>query len=120
MLKNLRQFMGFDWEAFATDKEFTVSGCEAWKEYNSGNHLGTKVTVVITKDDTVYHSKNGDIQSNLGEKIVFKIPKDVTVGLNKKICPVAPKVTAYGRNANGDFTSYLNCLAIECEDITVL
>ena len=58
-MNSLNSFMKFDWEAFAADKEFTVTGCSEWNDYNTKAYLGTKIDVIITKDNTDYHSKNG-------------------------------------------------------------
>ena len=56
-MKKLSQFSGFDDEAFSKGKLYLCTGQSEWKDYNTGEHLGTKVEVVIYRDDTAYVQK---------------------------------------------------------------
>lgn len=119
-MKALKMFMEFNWAAFAEGKEFTVRSCSDWIDYNTKELMGTKVEVVITKDETDYHLKDGDTKSNLLETLIFKVSKKIQIPANSKVKPVAPKVKAYGRDYHGNFTSYVNQLSIQCDDVEVL
>ena len=118
-MKGLSIFEKFDFEAFSTGKEYSVTGCIEWSDYNTKAYLGTKVEVIITKDETDYHTKNGTVISNLFEKLTFKVSKAVSVSAGDKIMPVNAKATAYGRDKNG-FTNFKNMLSVQCDDIIVL
>ena len=116
-MKALNKFMKFDWEQFSAGKEFTVTECSSWTDYNTHEILGTRVEVIITRDETDYHMKDGKNTSNLYERLVFKITKEMSIPINSKIIPINPIVRAYGIDRDGNFTSYLNCLSIQCEDV---
>lgn len=114
---NLSEFLKFDWESFSEGKEFAVTGCSKWSDFNTGEHLGTKVNVVISKDETAYAGKNGANRSNLYERITFKVKSDVQIPANSHVVPVNPVVKAYGMDRNGKFSQYLNRLSIECDSV---
>lgn len=116
-MRHLNRFMKFDWEQFADGKDFTVTGCFPWKDYETQELLGTKVEVAITKDETDYHLKDGISSSNLMERLNFKVTKAVSIPANSKIVPINPTVKAYGIDRDGNFSSFLNCLSIQCEDV---
>ena len=111
-MNGLKSFMKFDWDDFAAEKEFTVKSTSDWTDYNTKEKLGTKIEVVISKDDTTYPGKKGNEISNIFETLFFKVKKEVV--------PVNPTVTAYGMDKAGNFSSFLNCLSITCEDISIL
>ena len=119
-MKNLIKFMRFDWESFTEGKEYTVVGCTKWTDFMTHEELGTKVEAAITKDETNYCFKDGVGVTNLLEKITFKVRKKVNIPANSKVMPVSPTVSAYGRDRNGNLTSYLNNLSIVCDDIKTL
>lgn len=116
-MKALNKFMEFNWERFSTGKEFTVTECTSWTDYNTHETLGTRIEVIITKDETDYNMKNGNETSNLYQRLIFKVTKNVNVDINSKIVPINPVVKAYGLDRDGKFSSYLNCLSIQCEDV---
>lgn len=111
-MKNLRQFLDFNWDGFARDKIFSVTGISEFKDYESQRHLGSKVDTAITNDGTKYLTKDGSTVTNLYEKVSFKVKKDVNVPINAKVLPVNPVVTVYGE--------YLNQLSIVCDDIVIV
>ena len=119
-MNGLKSFMKFDWDDFADEKEFTVKSTSDWTDYNTKEKLGTKIEVVISKDDTTYPGKKGNEVSNIFETLFFKVKKEVDVSPKKKVVPVNPTVTAYGMDKAGNFSSFLNCLSITCEDISIL
>ena len=101
-MKKLSQFSVFDFEAFSKGKLYLCTGQSEWKDYNTGEHLGTKVDVVIYRDDTAYVQKEGESVSNRFEKLTFKAI----------IEPVDAVATIYG--------DYRNLLSVKCADIKVL
>lgn len=111
-LKLLNQFLKFDCDSFLSGKVLRVTGISENVDYNTKKHLGTKVEVVITRDDTPYHCKAGQVVSNRYEKLTLKLNKDVNVNLDDMVKPVNPIATVYG--------DYRNQLSIKCDDIQVL
>lgn len=111
-MKYLNQFVRFDIDAFLHGKVCRVVGVSDYIDYNSKKRLGNKVEVVITKDDTIYKLKEGEIGSNRFEKLVFKVAKDVSVQLDDVVEPVNAVATVYGE--------FKNQLSIKADDIIVL
>lgn len=111
-MKKLPQFSVFDFEAFSKGKLYLCTGQSEWKDYNTGEHLGTKVDVVIYRDDTAYVQKEGESVSNRFEKLTFKVNKDVEVPVEAIIEPVDAVATIYG--------DYRNLFSVKCADIKVL
>lgn len=111
-LHYLTQFLRFDCESFLKDKVLRVTGISENADYNTKEHLGTKVEVVIAKDGTPYHCKDGELKNNRYEKLTLKVNKDVNVNLDDMVKPVNPVATVYGQ--------YRNQLSIKCDDIQVL
>lgn len=116
MLKNLKQFVSFDWNAFAEGKAFLSTGVKPWMKYENGQktgeRLGTSVEAVIFHDETKYESVNGEVVSNRFEKLTFKVPGEVTIPLDKQIVPVGVKAKVWG--------DYQNNLSIEASRIDVV
>ena len=110
-MKKLNQFTFFDWNSFAKGKKFVSIGCKEWKNYDTGEHLGTKIDAVIAVDQTSYGNQANEIVTNLYEKLTFKVPKDIAVPLNVEIQPKGVVATVYG-----DYRNLLSCMA---EDIIV-
>lgn len=112
-LKALREFNGFDIDSFLQGKRLTATGCTPWKDYASGQPLGTKVEVAITEDKTPYKpGKDGTPVSNLYEKLVFKVNKNINVPIGAAVVPVGAVATIYG--------DYQNQLSIRVTDIKVI
>lgn len=111
-MKKLMLFLLFVWEKFAAGKEFTVIGVAPWIDYDTKQPLGTKVDVVISADRTPYPVKDGEIVSNLYERLSFKVAKNVSVPIGSKVLPVNPIATVYGE--------YKNMLSVKCDDIKVM
>lgn len=111
-MKKLSQFMRFDTAAFFKGKVLRVTGISEWVDYTTKSHMGTKVEVVIVKDDTQYKQKDGESVSNLYEKLTIKVPKDVKVPLSAYVAPVNAVGTVYG--------DYRNQLSVTADDIRVL
>ncbi len=119
-LTNLYQFNKFDWDAFSKDKEFTMTSCKEWKDFNDGSHMGTDVRVRITKDDTAYYSKDGETVTNLYEELSFKVSNDVQIPVDSKVVPVNPVVSAYEKKQNNGWSNYKNQLSVKCDDIKII
>jgi len=113
MLKHLGQFSDFGIERFLADKTTMSTGCSQLIDYDTKEHVGTKVEGVFTRDDTQYKQKNGENVTNLYNKIVYKVmKKGLNVPVGSIIVPVNPKATVYGE--------YRNQLSITCEDIQII
>lgn len=112
-MKALGQFTDFDCERFFTGKIMKYVGCSPWSDYNTKEHLGTRVEAVIVDDKTAYKQKDGEHISNLYERLVFKCRKDVgSIPGGASIVPLNPVGTVYGE--------YRNQLSITCDDIRVI
>lgn len=111
-MKGLNQFLSFAWDKFADGKIFVVTGVSEYVDYESKQHLGTKVDAVIAEDKTAYHFKNGESFSNRFEKITFKVAKDVSVPMDAAVMPKGVTATIYG--------DYRNQLSVRCDDIDVV
>lgn len=111
-LKKLSQFMKFDWEGFSKGKEFLVLGTSKWVDFETKADMGTKVEVLIAKDETPYKQKDGETVSNRFEKLTLKIRKDVKVPPNAHVIPVGAAGTVYG--------DYRNQLSVTADDIRVI
>ena len=57
-MKGLNQFLRFDWNAFAEGKSFLVTGVSEYQDFDTKQHLGTKVECVIALDKTPYSFKD--------------------------------------------------------------
>lgn len=111
-LKKLRNFLKFDDVEFFKGKRLLSVNQQPWKDFKTGEVLGTKVETVIMQDKTDYGLKDGEVVSNLYEKLTFKIPKVIEIPMNVEIRPKNPVATVYG--------DYQNQLSITAEDIEVL
>ncbi len=109
-MKKLRQFIHFDFEGFSEGKTYVVTGISPWNDFETKEHLGTKVEVVIAQDKTPYVLKEGENVSNLYEKLVFKVAKDgVALTPGTPVVPVGVVAKVWG--------DYSNKLAVECKDV---
>lgn len=113
-MKNLHHFERFLTDDFLHGKELTVKSCGPWKDFETKVEKGTKIAVIVTKDDTVYPpGKNGKIDTNLFENFMIKIPKiNFTVDVGAVIIPVNGNGSIYG-----DFRNQLSILA---DDVKVV
>ncbi|PLT57134.1 hypothetical protein [Mediterraneibacter gnavus] len=111
-LKKLRYFEYFDAESFFDGKRFKVVGKQAWTDYKTKNIIGTKLEVAIFVDKTDYGCEDGEVVSNIYEKLVFKVPKDIDISMEVEVKPVNAICTIYG--------DYRNQLSIVCDDIEIV
>ena len=111
-MKKLSTFTHFDVKAFFEGKRFMSIGQQEWKDFNTNNVLGTKVEAVIVQDKTDYGLQDGEVASNLYEKLTFKVPKVITIPLNVEIRPKNAEATVYGE--------YRNQLSVIAEDIEII
>lgn len=111
MLRHIREYERFDLEGFLHYMELMVTNIAPWEDYTTKARLGTKVEVVITKDDTPYHpGADGSVQTNLFEKLVFKIRKnEVAVKVGDIVIPKGGEAIVYG--------DYRNQLSITADDV---
>lgn len=110
-MRGLNQFQFFNWDLFAKDKVFIVVGNSEYSDYESKQHLGSKVECIIALDNTNYEYKNGNVFTNRYEKICFKVRKDVNIPLDTRVVPKGVTARVYG--------DYRNQLSVVCEDIEV-
>lgn len=113
-MKGLYGFDIFDWNGFSKDKTFTVKGVGDWVDYETKAVLGTKIDVIITKDNTKYLTNNGQQISNLYAELSFKVKKDMknSISIGANVVPINPVVVVYGQ--------YREKLSIKCEDVQTL
>lgn len=111
-MRKLNQFMKFDWEAFAKGKRFLCVGGGKWVDYNTKEHRGTKIDVVITTDNTQYHQNEGEVVSNRFEKLSIKVSNDIEIPVNQHVIPTGVVAKVYG--------DYRNQLSITADGITVI
>lgn len=112
-LKKLNRFTYFDLEAFLAGKRLLVVGISEWKDYDTQKILGTKVEVVIAADKTDYGAADGEVISNIYEKLAIKVPKPgLTFPMNTEVQLVNAEAVIYGE--------YRNQLSITAEDIKVI
>lgn len=112
IMKHLNQFLAFDIDGFLKDKALMTVSVKDWNDYETKKHMGTKIEVVITRDDTPYRQKAGEQTTNRFEKMTIKVTKDVQVPLESYVMPVHATATVYGE--------YRNMLSITADDIKVL
>lgn len=111
-LKKLNRFLYFDSDYFFEGKRFKTVGKQNWVEYKTQKTIGTKVEVVIFADKTDYGCEDGEVVSNIYEKLVFKVPKEIDVPMDVEIKPLNSVCTIYG--------DYRNQLSIVCDDIEIV
>lgn len=112
-LKKLSQFQYFDIDEFLEGKKLVTIGIQDWKEFETQNVVGSKVEVVIAIDKTKYEVANGEIVSNVYEKLTVKIPLKLTnVPMNAEIRLINPEAVIYGE--------FRNMLSITAENIEVI
>ena len=113
-MKNLNQFIRFDFEQFSAGKVFQVNGVKPWKDYdNPEKILGTTIEVFVAEDKTHYITRDGSRFSNRGEKFSIKIPAtSVDVDIDDIVVPVNPVATVYG--------DFRNQLSVKADDIEAI
>ena len=102
----------FDYESFAKGKRLLSVSQQPWKDFKTSEVLGSKIEAVIAQDKTDYGLKDGEVVSNLYEKLVFQIPMEIQIPVIVEIRPKNPVAIVYGE--------YQNQLSITAEDIEVL
>lgn len=95
-MKHLTQFQKFDMDEFLKGKQLLVTAVGENVDFETKQHLGTKVEVVIVKDETTYKQKNGEQKTNLFEKFNIKLTKDINVPVNAYVYPVDVVAKVYG------------------------
>lgn len=112
-MKNLNQFNHFDFRGFSAAKTLVATHCGPWVDYETKEHKGTKIEVVIAKDDTVYQpGKDGAMATNLYEKFAIKVAKDVSVPVGSTVEIIGGTASIYG--------DYRNQLSVKADDIKVI
>ena len=112
-MNKLHMFLKFDVEGFLKDKRLMSIGVEPWKDYNTGDVLGTKVQVAIMVDETNYGpQKDGKIVNNKLEKFFIRVPKKINVPMDVEVVPLNPIGKVWGE--------FKNQLTIDADDIRVI
>lgn len=110
-MKKLSAFMYFDLEKFLNGKELTVTGVSSWNDFNTGEHMGTRIDTAITRDNTQYPTKDSEAVTNLYQQLTIKVSKDVNVPVGSRVLPVDAVATVFGQ--------YRDQLSVKCTDIRV-
>lgn len=111
-LRKLNRFTYFDSDYFFEGKRFKIIGKQIWIDYDTKKPVGTKVEVVIVSDKTDYGCEDGEVVSNIYEKLVFKVPMEIDIPMDVEVKPVNAVCTIYG--------DYRNQLSIVCDDIEIV
>lgn len=112
-LKRLNRFSYFDIEMFLEGKKLLTIGVGEWKDFNSQTVLGTKVEVVIAEDKTDYGNADGEVVSNLYEKLIIKVPAKLdNIPMNATVRLINPEAVVYGE--------YRNQLSITVQSVEVV
>lgn len=111
-LKKLYRFSYFDIDGFLEGKKLSTVGLTEWKDFKTQNVLGSKVETVIIEDKTDYGTVEGEIVSNIYEKLTIKVPKKVEVPMNVMVRLINSEAVVYGE--------FRNRLSITADDIEVI
>ena len=108
-MKNLLEFLNFDWVRFAEGKVFRYVESKPWKD---GNHIKGTVVVAVIAEDTTKYQKPG---SNVFEKISFKVagPFDQDIPFGAQIVPTGDVVARI-------WGEYRNNLSVTCSGVEVV
>ena len=110
-MKYLNQFLKFAADPFFRGKVLTVTGIREWADFTTKEKLGWCVDTVITVDSTQYKTKNGEVGSNIYEKVTLKATAKPSVSIGDSVMPVNPVCTIYG--------DYRNQLSVRCDNVVV-
>ena len=73
-MKYLNNFIVFNFKAFAKGKQFVLKEITEWKDFETKEVLGSKVTLTIVVDDTIYQTKDGEEEGvNQYEWLTIKV-----------------------------------------------
>ena len=112
-MKGLMQFQSFDSVSFFCDKSLQVISCGPLMDYETKQTVGTKISVAIVEDKTVYRTKAGEQISNLFEKLNIKVPgKTLELAPGTLVGLVSPKCVIYG--------DYRNQLSVTADDVKAI
>jgi hypothetical protein len=111
-MKKLNLFTYFDFEEFSAGKRYMSIGQQEWKDFKTGEILGTKVTVVIMQDKTDYGNTDGETVNNLYEKMVVKVPLKINVPMNVEVRLVNATANVFGE--------YRNQLSVTAEKLEII
>ena len=111
-MKGLSKFLTFDWPLFAKDKNFMSIRVLNWTNPDNGQILGAKVEALITDDRTDYGTPELS-QTNLYEKVVFKVPHQINIPAQIEVRPKGNvRAVVYGE--------YRNQLSVTVDDIEIV
>ena len=111
-LKKLNRFSYFDIDLFLEKKHLLTVGISEWKNIDTQDVLGTRVEVVIAADKTDYGAVNGEVISNIYEKLTIKVQKKLELPMNAEVRLINAEAVIYGE--------FRNQLSITAEDIEVI
>lgn len=112
-LKKLSQFEYFDWDSFAKDKVFVANGTRPWRDYDTGEELGTNVEVYIAVDKTPYKTDEGETVTNRGSNINIKVPTKVDIPMDARVVPEGVTAKVYAPQGS----KYRNELSVKSTGI---
>lgn len=112
MLKGLNKFNQFDVESFLENKVLLYLKAESWEERtesgDSVRGLGSKVSVLIARDDTDYGRSNA---TNFGEILTVKV-RDLDPEAFEKLTPMKSQLVIKNVERAVVFGEFRNQLSI--------
>lgn len=108
-MKRLRDFVTFDWDKFIKGKKLAVVEITDNEDFETKEHLGSKVKVVIVEDKTAYSVTDGKPVSNKYETITLKCTKDIDLPADTMVIARGVTASVYG--------DYNNKLSVHCDDV---
>lgn len=104
----------FNLDMFLENVVLTCNGVSEYKDYGTGEHLGTKISAVITEDHTQYFPRaDGRQVTNRFEKLNINVRKDMQIPLGAVIRPVGNMQTSiYGDRHDQ--------MSIKCDNVEIV
>lgn len=115
-MKKLTQFQNFDFDRFIDGKTLVVKDVKEWYEYQDGQitntQLGTRVELLIIRDDTEYANPE-DSNSNFGETFSVKVENkfDLPLKFQDEVHIQGAVASVYGQYQNQLSVTAKNVLA---------
>ena len=106
-MKALKSFLNFDVERFFSQKKLVFVKAIPWDD--SGNIIGSKVTLLITDDKTTYQNET---INNFGEQFVVKV-RNISANTFNKLSPLVTEVcidAVEKATVFGDFSNQLTLI----------
>ena len=106
-MKALKNFLNFDTEKFFSQKKLVFVKAAPWDD--NGNIIGSKVTILIADDKTIYPNEG---INNFGEQIVVKV-RNISSNTFNKLSPLITEVSideVEKATVYGDYSQHLSLI----------